>query len=109
MSTVPTTRTIRARDFSAARAWDADTIATINGVTTRLHWADQPYHWHVNDGDEVLAVLDGTVDMYYREGGVERTVTLETGDVFYAGAGCAHVAHPRGVARMLVVERAGSD
>jgi hypothetical protein len=35
-------------------------------------------------------------------------VTLETGDVFFAGVGCEHVAHPDGVARILVVEREGS-
>ena len=32
----------------------------------RLHWTDQPYTWHVNDGPEVFVVLDGAVDMHYR-------------------------------------------
>ena len=30
-------------------------ITTMNGVTTRLHWTDQPCRWHANDGEEVLA------------------------------------------------------
>jgi len=101
-------RLIRAREFTADRAWGALDIACMNGISTRLHWTDQPYRWHVNDGEEVFAVLDGTVDMHYREQGQARQVTLETGDVFFAGVGCEHVAHPRGVARVLVVERAGS-
>jgi len=46
--------------------------------------------------------------MHYRENGEEKIATLETGDVFFAGVGCEHVAHPVGVARILVVEREGS-
>ena len=75
----------------------------------RKHGRDhQPYIWHVNEGEEVFAVLDGIVDMHYREDGAEKIVTLETGDIFFAGIGCEHVAHPRGEARILVVEQEGS-
>lgn len=101
-------RVIRSKDFTAATAWGADNIANMGGTTTRLHWTDTPYIWHVNDGDEVFAVLDGTVDMHYRELGIEHVVTLRVGDVFFAEVGCEHVAHPRGEARILVVEREGS-
>ncbi len=99
---------VRTREFQADRAWGALDIAEMNGITTRLHWTDQPYRWHANDGEEVFAVLDGTVDMHYRIDGREEVAVLETGDVFFADVGCEHVAHPRGVARVLVVERAGS-
>ncbi|HJV53584.1 MAG TPA: cupin domain-containing protein [Noviherbaspirillum sp.] len=99
---------IRSREFTAQRAWGALDIARMNGVTTRLHWTDQPYRWHVNDGEEVFAVLDGTVDMHYREKGTEKVATLHAGDVFFAGTGCEHVAHPRGAARILVIEKEGS-
>ena len=101
-------RVIRSKDFTADRAWGADDIANMEGTTTRLHWTDQPYKWHVNDGEEVFAVLDGTVDMHYRQSGITQVVTLEVGDVFFAEVGCEHVAHPRGEARILVVEREGS-
>lgn len=80
----------------------------MNGITTRLHWTDQPYKWHVNEGQEVFAVLDERVEMRYREAGVERTVMLEVGDIFYASVGTEHVAHPIGAARILVIEAAGS-
>lgn len=103
---------VRAKEFTAERAWGAKTIANMQGVTTRLHWTDQPYHWHVNDGEEVFAVLDGVVEMYYREGigedCVERRVVLQAGDIFFASVGTEHVAHPVGEARILVVETAGS-
>ena len=98
----------RARSFTADRAWGAPDIANMGGITTRLHWTDQPYRWHVNDGEEVFAVLDGRVEMKYRENGVEHSTILETGDVFHATVGTEHVAHPLGEARILVVEREGS-
>lgn len=99
---------IRSKDFTASRAWGAVDIANMNGITTRLHWTNQPYKWHINDGEEVFVVLDGTVDMHYRENGTEQVSRLHTGDIFYAGIGCEHVAHPVGEARILVVETAGS-
>lgn len=101
-------KVIRSKDFTAARAWGAEEIANMDGTTVRLHWTAQPYKWHVNDGEEVFAVLDGTVDMHYRESGIELIVTLVAGDVFFAEVGCEHVAHPRGEARILVIEREGS-
>jgi mannose-6-phosphate isomerase-like protein (cupin superfamily) len=76
----------------------------MNGITTRLHWTDQPYKWHTNDGEEVFVVLDGVVEMFYRENGDEHTVMLNSGDIFYATIGTEHVAHPKGEARILVVE-----
>ena len=99
---------IRSKEFTAERAWGAIGIASMNGITTRLHWTDRPYQWHVNRGDEVFAVLDGVVDMHYRVAGIGHVVTLQPGDVFFADAGCEHVAHPRGEARILVVEQEGS-
>ena len=73
---------IRAKEFKADKAWGAKDIANMNGVTTRLHWTDKPYIWHINDGEEVFVVLDGTVEMLYRENGNEKSVTLNVGDIF---------------------------
>jgi mannose-6-phosphate isomerase-like protein (cupin superfamily) len=97
-----------ARSFRADRAWGARDIAEIDGATVRLHWTDQPYKWHVNDGAEVFLVIDGAVDMHYRLEGEERSVLLTSGDIFMADVGDEHVAHPQGEARILVVERKGS-
>lgn len=99
---------IRSKEFVAPRAWGAELIAAIPDATVRLHWTDQPYKWHVNDGEEVFAVMDGEVEMHYRQDGVEKVATLYAGDLFFAGDGDAHYAHPHGVARILVIERAGS-
>ena len=101
-------KVVRGSTFTADRPWGAADIANMGGITTRLHWTNAPYKWHVNDGEEVFAVLAGRVEMKYREAGVERSTVLETGDVFYAAVGTEHVAHPIGEARILVVEREGS-
>jgi mannose-6-phosphate isomerase-like protein (cupin superfamily) len=99
---------VRSSTFITERPWGALDIANMNGITTRLHWTDQPYKWHINDGEEVFAVLNGRVEMRYREDGVEHSTVLETGDVFHASAGTEHVAHPIGEARILVIESEGS-
>ena len=104
-----TSKVIRSSEYSADRAWAGMDVANMNGITTRLHWTDQPYHWHTNTGEEVFAVLDGQVEMNYREAGEERKVMLSTGDVFFAGVGCEHFARPIGEARVLVVETDGSE
>lgn len=99
---------IKSREFTGSRAWESLPVANMNGVTTRLHWTDKPYKWHVNTGDEVFAVMDGRVKMHYRENGAEHVVELAAGDIFFAGEGCEHVAHPIGEARILVIETEGS-
>ncbi|HQZ95544.1 MAG TPA: hypothetical protein PLP21_04455 [Pyrinomonadaceae bacterium] len=98
----------RAKEFTGTRAWESLPVASMDGVSVKIHWTDQPYIWHVNDGEEVFAVLDGEVEMNYREQGVEKKALLSTGDIFFAGVGCEHVAHPIGEARILVVEKEGS-
>lgn len=99
---------IRSRALRADRAWGALDIATMNGITARLHWTDRPCRRHVNVGEEVLAVRDGRVEMHRWQGGEAHRVLLEAVDAFFAGIGCEHAAHPQGEARILVVEREGS-
>lgn len=99
---------IQPKSFTAERAWGALDVASMNGITTRLHWTDKPYKWHTNDGEEVFVVLDGEVEMFYREDGVEKSQLMMVGDIFYASVGTEHVAHPVGEVRVLVIEKEGS-
>jgi mannose-6-phosphate isomerase-like protein (cupin superfamily) len=94
--------------YRANRAWGALDLTEIDGATVRLHWTDQPYKWHVNDGPEVFVVLDGEVDMHFMQDGREECIRLKPSDIFLADIGDEHVAHPVGEARILVVERKGS-
>jgi mannose-6-phosphate isomerase-like protein (cupin superfamily) len=68
-------------EFRADRPWGARDLAEIDGATVRLHWSDQPYVWHVNDGPEVFIVLSGQVDMYFKLNGGEKSVRLGPSDV----------------------------
>ena len=102
-------RTIRSKEFIAEKAWGALDIASMNGISTRLHWTDKPYHWHTNTGEEVFVVLDGVVEMHYKENNKELVSMLCCGDIFYAGEGVEHVAMPQGEARILVIETEGSE
>ncbi|MGB0494757.1 MAG: cupin [Kangiellaceae bacterium] len=99
---------IKSKNFNPNNAWDALPIANMNGITTKLHWTDQAYKWHVNDGQEVFAVMEGKVDMHYKENNEIKIVRLNTGDIFYADVGTEHVAHPVGEVRVLVIEKEGS-
>lgn len=96
------------KDFRADRAWGARDLLEVDGASVRLHWTNKPYKWHVNDGAECFVVLDGEVDMRYREDGVERCVRLGPSDIFLADVGDEHFATPIGEARILVIERKGS-
>lgn len=99
---------INSKAFTAERAWGALDIANLEGTTVRLHWTDQPYKWHINDGEEVFVVLDGIVEMHYKENGSVKISVLNAGDIFHATIGTEHVAHPQGEARILVIEKEGS-
>ncbi len=96
-------------NYRAESAWGAMDLVEIDGVSVKLHWTDKPYKWHENDGAEAFVVLNGEVDMHYMVDGLERVVTLGASDIFIADIGDRHVARPRGEARILVVERNGSE
>ncbi|SAK41707.1 cupin [Caballeronia arationis] len=101
-------KVIESERFTAGRAWGALDVCTMNGITCRLHWTNKPYKWHVNDGEEVFAVMHGEVKMHVRREGREDTLTLKAGDIFHAQAGDEHFAEPVGEARILVIEKEGS-
>ena len=73
-------RKIAPQDFTGARAWAALDIERFTRATTvRLHWTDEAYKWHVNDGPEVFVVLDGEVDMHCRGATGETVFRLRAG------------------------------
>ena len=94
---------IRSKELTAAKTWGSKSIAMMNDISARLYWTDQAYQWHINDGQEVFAVLDGSVDMFYKKEGEEQMTTLETDDIFYALIGSEHVDYPESEARILVI------
>ncbi|MFT7388049.1 MAG: mannose-6-phosphate isomerase-like protein (cupin superfamily) [Candidatus Endobugula sp.] len=100
---------IRLKEFTASSAWTGRDIANMNGIKTKLRWTDQPYKWHTNNGEEVFVVLEGLVEMFYKEANVEKSVWLNAGDIFFASVGTEHFAHPKGEAKLLIVEDENSE
>ena len=100
---------LNARTYRAERPWGAYDVANLEDASVRLHWTDKAYHWHVNDGVEVFVVVDGLVDMHIRNDGVDRVVNLAPGDIVRVDVGDEHYAEPFGEARILVIERRGSE
>lgn len=92
--------------FAAEASWRGPEIARLADAVVKLRWIDTPFVWHANTGDEVFVVLDGVVDMHTRprQDADVSVVTLAAGDILFIGDGEEHVAHPRGEARILVVE-----
>ena len=62
-----------------------------------------------HDGPEVFVVLDGAVEMHHLHDGQEKVERLTPGRVCVVDIGDEHVAVPAPEARILVVERAGSE
>lgn len=102
-------RFVKASDVPFLRPWHALRVTTFGGVTVQLHTTDAPYRWHANSGQEVFVVLEGVVDMHYAEAGVTCIRRMFVGDVCHVEDGDLHVAHPLGPARVLVIERSGSE
>ena len=89
-------RVIKPTDFQGEKAWDALDIEQIQNATVRLHWADQPYIWHVN------------VEMHIGDAGLESVLQLSPGEIFHAETGDRHKAVPLVPSRILVIESEGS-
>ena len=101
-------KVIQSQHFKAERAWGALDITNMNGISVRLHWTDKPYKWHINDGEEVFAVMDGTVECATKKTAKRKPYCSIQVIFFYAGIGTEHVAHPQGEARILVIEKEDS-
>lgn len=100
-------KVINGKKYTGTKAWESMPVTRMDGITINLHWTDAPYQWHINDGEEVFVVLDGIVEMHYKDKHINK-ILLQPGDIFHAEVGCEHVAHPQGEARILVIEKAGT-
>lgn len=96
---------VDAATFTADRAWGSRGLIGMGAYAARLHWTDEHYRWHANTGEELFVVLDGIVDLHYDDGDGPRQVELRPGQIAVIREGEPHVAHPRGAARILVIER----
>jgi mannose-6-phosphate isomerase-like protein (cupin superfamily) len=91
--------------------WSGPTMPSIGNAVAKLRWINTPFRWHRNAGRELFLVIDGEVDMHVRAGpdAPVEIVNLTPGRMVLIDDGEEHVAHPRGEARILVVEQEESD
>lgn len=101
-------RMFDSRDVNGPDDWSGPTLAGIGNVLVKLRWINSPFEWHRNSGGELFMVIDGEVDMHVRKGadGPVEIVQLAAGQMILIEDGEDHVAHPKGAARILVVEEA---
>jgi mannose-6-phosphate isomerase-like protein (cupin superfamily) len=65
--------------------------ARVNDYDVKIAHFRGDYLWHVHEhSDEFFLVLDGQIEIWLREDGGERVVTLGTGDVFVVPKGMEH-------------------
>lgn len=93
-------------DLAGPVDWSGPTIAGFDNAVAKLRWVSTPFEWHRNSAPELFLVLDGEVDMHVRShsGAEAQVVPLARGQMLLIEAGEEHVAHPRGEARILVLE-----
>jgi mannose-6-phosphate isomerase-like protein (cupin superfamily) len=66
-------------------------VARVNDYDVRVAHFRGDHVWHVHeDTDEFFLVLDGQLDISLREDGLERAVTLRTGEIFVVPRGTEH-------------------
>jgi mannose-6-phosphate isomerase-like protein (cupin superfamily) len=66
-------------------------VGQVNDYDIRIAHVLGDYVWHVHDHtDEFFLVLDGQFDVWIREDGRERTVTLHPGEMFVVPKGTEH-------------------
>jgi len=95
--------------FLSEKEWGKLYIANLNGMSVRVHSCSTPYKWHTNEDQEVFVVLEGEVEMRYaRHGDHYKSVLLKSGMIAHIEPGCEHIAHPQGLAKVLVMERLDS-
>ena len=100
-----------AADLDGPFDWSGPTMTGIGNAVAKLRWINTPFRWHRNTGGELFLVLDGEVDMHVRSApdAEAEIVHLAPGQLLLIEEGEEHVAHPRGVAKVLVVEQEDSE
>jgi mannose-6-phosphate isomerase-like protein (cupin superfamily) len=81
------------------------TVATYNDNDIMVAKLEGPFHWHKHDDtDDFFLVLHGSLDIELRD----RTVTLNSGEVFVVPRGVEHRPVARGEVHILLIEPTGT-
>lgn len=94
---------------SIDETWAPRIAGRVNDVELKLVKLHGDFVWHKHDEtDELFLVVDGRFDMLYRDGGVERVVTLERGEFVVVPLGMEHCPVAAEPCSVLLIEAAGT-
>ncbi len=84
--------------------WSPRVIAEMNDYQFKLAKVKGEFVWHDHpDTDEVFIVIDGTLDIEFRDG----KVTLESGEMFVIPKGVEHKPAAQNECKIMLVEPKG--
>jgi len=85
--------------------WSPKIIAQLNDYYLKLVKIQGEFIWHSHaDTDEVFIVLDGSMDINFRDG----KVTLNPGETFVVPKGIEHKPYAASECKLMVIEPAGT-
>jgi mannose-6-phosphate isomerase-like protein (cupin superfamily) len=94
---------------SFTQLWSPRILAHVNDYDVRVAKVSGVHMWHRHDDtDEFFFVIDGMLDIGLRDGGEERRVHLDAGDVFVVPRGVEHRPESAGGASLLLIEPSGT-
>jgi len=84
--------------------WSPRVIAEMNDYQFKLAKGEGEFVWHSHsDTDEVFIVMDGELDIEFRDG----LVTLCPGEMYVIPKGVEHKPNARGLVQVMLVEPKG--
>ena len=84
--------------------WSPRIIAQMNDYHFKLVKIQGEFTWHSHTAtDEVFIVLDGSMDIHFRDG----KVSLSAGEMFVVPKGTEHIPRAENECRIMLVEPAG--
>ncbi|WP_144209578.1 cupin domain-containing protein [Shewanella donghaensis] len=84
--------------------WSPRVIAEMNDYQFKLAKGEGEFVWHSHiDTDEVFIVIDGVLEIEFRDG----KVTLTNGEMFVIPKGVEHKPFAKGLCQVLLVEPKG--
>ena len=85
--------------------WSPHIVADYNGNDVMVVKVEGEFNWHSHpDTDDLFLVLEGEIDIEMRD----RTVTLDTGELFVVPKGVEHRPVARKEAHLLLIEPRGT-
>ena len=89
--------------------WHPRIAGQVNDMHIKLVKLQGEFDWHFHEAeDEMFLVVSGTLIMHLREDGIERAVTVESGEFIIIPRGLVHKPAAPSECAIVLVEPAGT-